>query len=576
MSFGTQTRGRDVLALAALLAILLAWGALYVGRTSIVLPQGERVFTLWDDAMISMQYARNLRRGEGLVWSPGDDRVQGFTNPGVTLLMAAVHTLPLDSRHTSAAVQALALLMLAAIPILLWGISRRLLPESRQVALAAALGTAVCAPVAIWSLQGSDVGFVTVWLAACGFVASRRPLAPTALIGLLALGPWIRPDVAIYAPFFLFVAREGGDGRRTVVLGALGVATSLLAWATFAWLYYGDPLPNTWYLKATGSPRHLVLLSGASELVAWLPRLAAPLALAGLALAGRWRDRRVAMLGGVVCVAQAYSVWVGGDFVFGWGSRFAVPSLPFLILLAAMGADRVLAHLAAGPSTRVAAVITAGPLLAGIASPPLSAREWLDPRTPTLLHRENASNLHFADYLKRHTDPTTTLGAHWGGVPPYFSERPAIDVLGKSDRHIARLAVPRFIPGHSKWDWDYIVNERRPDVLRAPSRGLGKRPDFRRAYLKVETGEPELSFFMRRTALSKLLDPRAILIDPIDGQRYRLGPDRQHRPAACEVQLRIPVRHEQAAALVGLEDLATAALVYRRACERGIGRELPL
>ena len=525
MSAVTQLRGRDAIVLAVIVATLLGWGALYIGRTSIVPPNGERVFTLWDDAMISMQYARNLERGEGLVWNPGEDPVQGFTNPGVTLVMAALHALPLAPRHAAAAFQTLALAMLAATPLLLWGVSRRLFPESRRIALAAALGTALCAPVAIWSLQGSDVGFVTLWLAASCFVASRRPLAPIRLIGLLALGPWIRPDVAIYTPLFLFVAAaDGKDGRRSVVLGALGVALGLAVWATFAWLYFGDPLPNTWYLKATGSPRHLVLLSGGSELLAWLPHLAAPLALAGFALTDRWRDRRVLMLAGLVLVSQAYSVWVGGDFVFGWGSRFAVPTLPFLILLAAAGADRIAARLAGSPRLRALAVAGAGALIAWSASPPLSTREWLDPRTPTLLHAENASNLRFAHYLRRHTDPTTTLGAHWGGVPPYFSERPAIDVLGKSDRHIARLAVPRFIPGHSKWDWDYIVNERRPDVLRAPSRGLGARPDFRRSYLKVETGDPKLTFFMRRTALGKLDDPQAILIDPISAQRYRLAP----------------------------------------------------
>ena len=32
-------------------------------------------------------------------------------------------------------------------------------------------------------------------------------------------------------------------------------------------------------------------------------------------------------------VAQAYNVWVGGDFIFGYGSRFVVPTLPFLLLL---------------------------------------------------------------------------------------------------------------------------------------------------------------------------------------------------------------------------------------------------
>ena len=36
---------------------------------------GERVFCLWDDAMISMTYARNLVEGHGLTWSRRGDAV---------------------------------------------------------------------------------------------------------------------------------------------------------------------------------------------------------------------------------------------------------------------------------------------------------------------------------------------------------------------------------------------------------------------------------------------------------------------------------------------------------------------
>ena len=107
-------------------------------------------------------------------------------------------------------------------------------------------------------------------------------------------------------------------------------------------------------------------------------------------------------------------------------------------------------------------------------------------------------------------------------VPVYFSGRPAIDVLGKSDRHIAKLEVDHFFPGHSKWDWDYVLEERRPDVFRAPSRGLGDRRDFRSAYVKVQT-ERGLSFFMRRDALDKLVDREVVIVDLTTGRPLRTG-----------------------------------------------------
>src|SRR4051812_9442686 len=53
--------------------------------------EGKRIFTLFDDAMISMRYARNLAEGRGLVWNPGEQPVEGYTNFLWTLWMAVLH-----------------------------------------------------------------------------------------------------------------------------------------------------------------------------------------------------------------------------------------------------------------------------------------------------------------------------------------------------------------------------------------------------------------------------------------------------------------------------------------------------
>ena len=78
--------------------LLLAYvtqGVHYIYRTSFV--SDQRVFTLWDDGMISMRYAKNLAEGAGLVWNVDGDRVQGFSNLGLTLFMAALHLLPISA-----------------------------------------------------------------------------------------------------------------------------------------------------------------------------------------------------------------------------------------------------------------------------------------------------------------------------------------------------------------------------------------------------------------------------------------------------------------------------------------------
>ena len=60
------------------------------------------------------------------------------------------------------------------------------------------------------------------------------------------------------------------------------------------------------------------------------------------------------------------------------------------------------------------------------------------------------------------------------GTIPYFSDRLGIDLLGKTDRHIAHeaAAVPsgpeRFLyfrPGHIKFDEHYSIEQQSPDLV---------------------------------------------------------------------------------------------------------------
>jgi hypothetical protein len=65
------------------------------------------------------------------------------------------------------------------------------------------------------------------------------------------------------------------------------------------------------------------------------------------------------------------------------------------------------------------------------------------------------------------TERDAVLAVSSAGAIPYFSERPAIDILGKSDPHIAAsdpLPGP-FLPGHTKRDYAYSFGELQPDVI---------------------------------------------------------------------------------------------------------------
>jgi hypothetical protein len=328
--------------LAILLVGQLLWGGFYIWRTSFPV-DGERVFSLWDDAMISMTYARNLAEGNGLVWNAGGERVQGFTNLGPTLVMAALHGLPLAPEHVPLAVQAVTLLLWTSLLLLAWRAAGDLFPESETAPALAALAVASSASVGIWTLQGSDVGFVAVWLMAGVAILARRGEPeerwPRALGRVAGLGPLIRPDLALPAAVWLSSAwLFPADRRRGLAAGVGVLAAVLLGYLVFGQLYYGDPLPNTWYLKATGVPRSQLLTVGLRQLGGLLPLLLPALGLAGLAMVLSPRRRALWVAAAQIGTALLWTVWVGGDWAVSRGSRFLAPVLPVLLLMAAGGA----------------------------------------------------------------------------------------------------------------------------------------------------------------------------------------------------------------------------------------------
>ena len=72
------------------------------------------------------------------------------------------------------------------------------------------------------------------------------------------------------------------------------------------------------------------------------------------------------------------------------------------------------------------------------------------------------------------TTPDAHVAAAAAGAIGYFSGRYVVDMLGKSDRFVARLPMRQairqdpltyFYPGHLKWDYSYSIGRLEPDVV---------------------------------------------------------------------------------------------------------------
>ena len=301
---------------AAAVAAFLLYAAFFIYRTSFIVG-GHRYFSLFDDAMVSMRYARNLAHGRGLVWNPGGERVEGYTNPLWVVFMAVVHRLPIAASRTSLVVQGSAAALLALNLYYVRRIALAVSDASRAVAWSALALTASYLPINNWSLQGMEVAALVPLISGCTWLAIRCLDTNTfqrRLYILLGIGTWIRPDIGVpFVAFLSFMVLVDRRHRRRHLAWGLGVLVVALASQTiFRLAYYGAALPNTFYLKMTGVSLSVRLARGAYVLLEFVWR-ANPLlfALTGVALLRR--DPRIRLLFWILAGQLAYSVYVGGD-----------------------------------------------------------------------------------------------------------------------------------------------------------------------------------------------------------------------------------------------------------------------
>ncbi len=482
--------------LAVLLLLLGVWGGWLIYRSSFE-AGGHRYFCLFDDAMISMTYARNLVEGHGLNWARWGEPVEGFTHPLWTFLMVPVNVLPLPLRDRSLPVQILSLLILMGTVAAV----RRLVldhfsNEQARHWMPAAVLTAFYYPLAYWALMGMETGLqallvvMAVHLALSAVHSGRdRHL----LLWLVCTAAFLlRMDMLLLVVAVqLYVLLGGGlrpAGRRSWLAGLAVFFGASAAYEVFRWLYFHDLLPNTYYLKLTGVPLTVRVLRGLSVFTGFLRDhllVLLPVGLgAGILLR---RNRRLALPAAVFILYCAYDVYVGGDAWDGdfhmRANRFIAFVMPlvFVLLNAVLNealairrmetVDGLTGRLAAAAVTAVALLLVNGLWLSALADE--SWREMTGTDRPPVADRHGrvvASLLRFQQLV----GPGALVGTAWAGIPAYFTDYRMIDILGYNDRAIAHMPAvveisedefELFRPGHVKWDEQRLLKQQRPDAF---------------------------------------------------------------------------------------------------------------
>ncbi len=321
----------------------------FIDRTAFVV-DGEMFFTLRDDAMISMRYAKNLVEGYGLAWNYTGAPVEGYTNFLWVLWMAVLHLLPITAAKISLAVSMSGAAILVANMLVVRSIALRLSDEWGAITAMALTG--LYYPLIYWTLRGMEVGLLALLVNAALLhlivwkqTGETRNLVSVAIA--LCVGVLVRPDAIVPAAVVIaaiawigaVTGPAGGEallqrlGPAAVV--ALAVFATVAAHTAFRVWYYGDPLPNTYYLKVSGVTVAERAARGFNVLLPiFKEHLIVPLVVA---LYGLWRAREFecSVLWGLLIAVGAYSVYVGGDAweYFRFANRYVSVVMPALFVL---------------------------------------------------------------------------------------------------------------------------------------------------------------------------------------------------------------------------------------------------
>lgn len=152
-----------------------------------------------------------------------------------------------------------------------------------------------------------------------------------------------------------------------------------------------------------------------------------------------------------------------------WANWFAVRSTTLLWLAAGLSLA-VLIVLLRGRDRRVpAAMVAALFLIAATWSASDPVRAWS--RASAGVHVvDDAFMVRFGSAIREASTIDARIAIVWAGNLAYYTERPVIDLLGKSDPVIARLnpvmaSWRDLYPGHNKWDYGFSIAMLQPDLV---------------------------------------------------------------------------------------------------------------
>lgn len=462
-------------------ALYIAWAIFFVFNTSFVAIDGKRYYSLFDDAMISMRYAWNFSHGNGLVWNSGE-YVEGYSNFLMTLVMSLFTSL-LDKRTAVLGVQLLGVFTVLGVAIVAKSLFNRI-RENNFLSKGVFVLVLSYYPLSYWSLMGMETGLLSILLLLAVFQSvcwlhtknESQLFFSFIFFGLAFL---TRNDALIYSAItlvyyiILSVYIKDFSSVKSILLSGLILGFFVVSQTVFRWLYYGDILPNTYYLKVDQVPFLIRINDGLVYSWNFIKSNNLLLILALFGSLFRSNSKKIYFLI-LILFAVAYQIYVGGD---AWGRwRFMIPVIPLTMILSTLFVKDVIDFIleksqkSFTKNIKEPVFLIFFAIICYLTTFPYLNEIRLKVQLSDVIYNQNNINKSVA--LNAILMPQATIGVFWAGSIPYYTDRYAIDFLGKSDLYIARtypLLPSEFvwlqkitIPGHNKYDLNYSIKELQP------------------------------------------------------------------------------------------------------------------
>jgi len=290
------------------------------------------VQTSWveEDAFITLRTSYNFIHGYGLRWNI-DERVQTFTNPLWMFILAGAHTLIANPYIT------LILLSIITSTLALFILLLNIPQNNFGLFLAFAILTFSKSFVdySTSGLENPATHVLAVAFAALYFKA-EKPLSEKNLFWLCllaGLATFNRMDTLLfYLPALIILLRSQFSKRNFLIM--LAGFLPFILWEIFSAIYYGFPIPNTYYAKLnTGIPLNESATQGILYFInslGWDPiTLTITFSALVMTFISKRKDDILIALG--ILLYLVYIIYIGGDFMS--GRFFSAPLILSVVLL---------------------------------------------------------------------------------------------------------------------------------------------------------------------------------------------------------------------------------------------------